>query len=133
MSSASSWRGAPLVVGVVALLLGTMYLRELLLVPVGKSEFFLLGTILEGQGAWTAAVAHVLYLYLVSYAAFSRLAMTLWLVVAYCAYWIASVWIFSWYHLQQPTGTRAITCGLVTVLLVVAARRVQLRAHEFDR
>ncbi|HYD48401.1 MAG TPA: hypothetical protein VEB21_08645 [Terriglobales bacterium] len=127
----TSW--VPITLGVGASLLGMVLLRELLIVPSAQGEFLLLGTLLTGSAAWFAAATQVLLLFLMAYGAFTHRRAAVWLLIGYCLYWIASVWVWSWMYLTQSVMTRTVTSALVTVLLLVICRTAFVHREDFHQ
>jgi len=123
----------PSVVGVLAAILTIDAARELLYVPPHQAQFILLGILLEGDVAWATALAHMLFLGWLTFACFTRRPAAVIGILAYCAYWIVTVWVWSQLHAPGDTGTKLITSSLVTVMLLVVCRVAVGNRSAFDR
>jgi len=123
----------PNVLGVAAALLAIDALRELLVTPREQAQFFLFGVLVEGAAAWLSATLHMVFLIWLAQGCFGRRAVAVWGVLAYCGYWIVTIWVWSQTYAPQTLGTRIITNSLFTAILLAIARIVLLRRGQFDR
>lgn len=123
----------PSVLGVIAALLAVDGVRELLLVAPHQAQFLLLGFLVEGDAAWIAGAVHAGFLGWLAWACFRRRDAAVAGTLAYCGYWIATIWIWSQLHAPGSQGTRIITASLATVLLLVVCRVTIANRSVFDR
>lgn len=127
-SRAASW--IPAAAGVATTLIALTLLRELVYVPEG--EILLLGTVLTGRAAWFAACAQVVLLFAFALGCFTRRRAVIWPLIAYCGYWIASIWIWAWTYLSaEHNMARSLTAALPSILLLVVCRTLLTHREQF--
>lgn len=128
---AAAW--FPRVLGVVFLLLAILLLQEVVRVPVGQGEFLLLNVVLVGQAAWSAAVVNVVLLFGLAYGCLGARRQVIWPVLLYCAFWIVTIWSWSWAQPGEAGVRRLLTTLVAAGVLLAVCRAVLSHREEFTK
>lgn len=126
----------PRILGVVALVLTLVNLLDLVVTAQANATQLLFGQMFTGLGAQAATLVHVLFFAWVTWGCFTHRAAMVWVVMGYCIYVAASMWIWTArYGGQFAEAPRAalLINAVVTLCLLVVCRATFGRRHAFNR